>query len=302
MISLCQLCLFAWASLTPVKEFVETQAKVCTYQVPSEWGGHSFSYRLLQTGKAQAQEFPLLVWLHGYGDYEYDLENVGQLKYIDELFPDSATAEQTPLYLLAVQLPRELGKWTYDFGPKPGDDGLAVVEQIVSQVIADHPIDEDRIYAVGISGGGSAAWSLAIRYPDRYAAIAPLASKGLLSGSIEPGQPFPQAIWAFHGSGDDPRHVQSTVDRFGRAGANVHLTLIPGAAHNCWTRAMKDYQLLGWLLAQRRDRRAWWQRPGRTPWPRADLLAQLTLPLAMSLAIALEIRRQHRRRSRPATG
>ena len=35
-------------------------------------------------------------------------------------------------------------------------------------------VDEDRIFATGISRGGHLAWDLALRFPDRFAAIAPM--------------------------------------------------------------------------------------------------------------------------------
>lgn len=35
-------------------------------------------------------------------------------------------------------------------------------------------VDEDRVYAMGISRGGHLTWDLALRFPDRFAAIAPM--------------------------------------------------------------------------------------------------------------------------------
>ena len=59
-------------------------------------------------------------------------------------------------------------------------------------------------------------------------------------------------IWAFHSENNKPEGDRETISHLQRKGGCCHLTEIPGAEHNCWFRAFKDYNPLEWLLAQRR--------------------------------------------------
>ena len=42
-------------------------------------------------------------------------------------------------------------------------------------------VDEDRVYLTGLSMGGGGTWHLGLRYPDRFAAIAPVCAVGDVS-------------------------------------------------------------------------------------------------------------------------
>ncbi|MFQ6096694.1 MAG: prolyl oligopeptidase family serine peptidase [Armatimonadota bacterium] len=53
--------------------------------------------------------------------------------------------------------------------------GEVDVMRVLEEVRRDYNIDSDRIYATGGSMGGTGSWTLAVHYPDVFAAIAPIA-------------------------------------------------------------------------------------------------------------------------------
>ena len=71
----------------------------------------------------------------------------------------------------------------YGRGEVAGYNGLA--EQDVLRAMDDvkraYNVDEDRVYLTGLSMGGGGTWHLGLRYPDLFAAIAPVCAVGDLS-------------------------------------------------------------------------------------------------------------------------
>ncbi len=79
-----------------------------------------------------------------------------------------------------------------------GIDDIAFVEALVAQLKATFCIDEDAVYATGISNGAEMASLAACKLPGVFAAIAPVA------GIVFPGCEGPGvAVIAFHGTADD---------------------------------------------------------------------------------------------------
>jgi len=62
-------------------------------------------------------------------------------------------------------------------------------------------------------------------------------------------------VWGFNGEKDEtvpPALMASMVDAVRTAGGAAHLTIIPGAGHDCWTQAYSTDALWTWLFAQKR--------------------------------------------------
>ncbi len=85
--------------------------------------------------------------------------------------------------------------------------------QAIRWVRRHYNVDENRVYATGISRGGHLAWDLALRFPDRFAAIAPMVGGPRLN--IAQGQNnlrylenvAHMPIRDLQGLGDDPRMI-----------------------------------------------------------------------------------------------
>ena len=104
----------------------------------------------------------------------------------------------------------------------------------------------------GLSLGGDASWDLAMNYPDRFAAIAPMTGEGDVSDAA---RIIHVPIWAFQGQKDhivNPNSVIMMVDALRKAGGHPHLTLYPDLDHNCWDTAYASDALYTWLFAQKR--------------------------------------------------
>jgi predicted peptidase len=100
--------------------------------------------------------------------------------------------------------------------------------------------------------GGFGTWTLALRHPDRFAAIIPLCGGG---DPADAARLKDLPIWAFHGLKDTNVPVRRTtemIEAIRKAGGHPHLTLDPEASHDCWTHAYTNEALYTWLFAQRR--------------------------------------------------
>ena len=55
---------------------------------------------------------------------------------------------------------------------------LKIVLGILDETLAAYPVDSQRVYLTGLSMGGYGAWDLAVRFPERFAAVAPICGGG----------------------------------------------------------------------------------------------------------------------------
>lgn len=135
--------------------------------------------------------------------------------------------------------------------------------------------DRNRTSLTGMSRGGYGTWSLALREPMRFSALAPVCG-GITPPGTRPdldslrvestraaADPFAEAAqrlrgipsWIFHGARDDvvpPEQSRRMHAALRAAGADVRYTEFPDANHNSWDAAYRSEALWAWLLAQRR--------------------------------------------------
>jgi predicted peptidase len=118
----------------------------------------------------------------------------------------------------------------------------------LDEVIAEYRIDEQRIYLTGLSMGGFGTWRLAMAYPDRFAALAPVCGGG------DPDQAHLVAhlpTWVFHGAKDDVVSIENSkkmVAALKKAGCDVKFTIYPDAGHDSWTETYNNPELYDWFL------------------------------------------------------
>jgi predicted peptidase len=121
-------------------------------------------------------------------------------------------------------------------------------------------VDRGRIYLTGLSLGGFGAWSLGLRHPDRFAALAPICGGGRIADIVTAARQQPEAlrrlgVWAFHGANDRVVPVEESermVAGLKQAGvSDVKLTVYPDVAHDSWTATYANPELYRWFLQHR---------------------------------------------------
>ena len=275
------------ASLFDMFTPMEYQADHGPYQ------GESFHYRLFQPRKLTPElEYPLLIWASGYGEKGDD--NFAQLRHLHYVFQDPQTGEHADFFCLVMQVPDRYGEWV-DAERTSGD--LADVLMLLSKDVQDRfPVDPDRIYLSGVSSGGSVCWELVQRYPEAFAAVAPIASGGGGTNRERLASIAKVPIWAFHCSRDPLTpigNVQQTVRTLSDLGGNVYLTIVDSDYHDSWTSAFQEHRLMDWFLMQRRGQRCWWP-PGWIPFRIQELAFFVGVPLVLVVAVVSEKKRRRK--------
>ena len=191
--------------------------------------------------------WPLIVWFHGRGEAGND--NQQQLAWLELMLEHSG--RPFPACVVALQRPSPSPRWlTYCPG---SEDAFELLDEVLTDVVAHHAIDPDRVILCGISSGGSAVWAYAKRHPHRFSALAPLATT-VVPEQVEGLTSIP--IWAFQSAADGDASVENVgqfVDRLRQQGGPAHLTIVKSQTHDCWTQAFKDYGLTEWMLSQLRQ-------------------------------------------------
>ncbi len=80
-------------------------------------------------------------------------------------------------------------------------DDVGFVAELLDRLPTQYPVDEDRIYATGMSNGGMMAHRIGVELADRIAAIAPVA--GALQQDDPPAPSRPVPVLHFHGLLDE---------------------------------------------------------------------------------------------------
>ena len=132
--------------------------------------------------------FPLILFLHGAGETGKDGKKQSEvglgpaIKKQEKSFPFIAVFPQSQ-------------KRTWQAESLDAQRAL----DILSEVRKKYNVDDKRIYLSGLSMGGYGTWSLATKYPDRWAAIVPICGGG------DPKQAAKLKdipCWCFHGDKD----------------------------------------------------------------------------------------------------
>ncbi len=223
--------------------------------------GAKLPYRLLQPANIEpGKKYPLVIFLHGAGERGSD--NKAQLKHGVGAFARADSREQFPCFVFAPQCPKDKKwvdmEWGGATGTAPADPGATQTLMLaaVAAIEKEFPIDPDRIYVTGLSMGGYATWDLITRHPQKFAAAIPVCGGG---DKEKAAAATPVPVWAFHGLADNvvlPVRSQDMVAGLRAAGGTAALTEFPGVAHDSWTMAYSEPNLLHWLFAQRRGQPA----------------------------------------------
>jgi predicted peptidase len=188
-------------------------------------------------GKDSKRKWPLMMFLHGAGERGSNLEVVkkhGPPKLIVQ-------GKSFDFIIVSPQCPNDL------WWPEQTDTLINLLDEIEKK----YRVDTEKVYLTGLSMGGFGTWSLACRYPQRFAAIAPICGGGeRYAGYRLKNIP----VWAFHGAKDNIVPVEKSkemVEAVRKAGGEAKLTVYPDADHDSWTQTYNNPELYEWFLSHK---------------------------------------------------
>jgi len=122
---------------------------------------------------------------------------------------------------------------------------------ILDNVQHNYRVNVDKTYLSGLSYGGFGTWYMASKYPQRFAAIAPVVGWGHPS-LMAPIAKHQLPIWQFAGGRDSAVNIQyfyAGLDELEKLGHdNVRFTVHEDKGHDAWTRVYSGDDLYQWLL------------------------------------------------------
>lgn len=126
----------------------------------------------------------------------------------------------------------------------------ADIDALLNEVVKTYNVDQKRIYITGYSMGGYGTWSVISRFPNWFAAAAPIAGGGN-SRTICSAKNV--SVLAFHGDKDSVTPYSGSkrlVDALVDCGATARLETFKGGDHWIWPAIYKDKRLYDWFLTQ----------------------------------------------------
>lgn len=183
--------------------------------------------------------WPLMLFLHGAGETGTDIEKV-KVHGPPKLLGEAEKRKEWPFITVSPQnLPGS--RWT------PSQLIL-----LLDEIEKNYKVDKQRVYITGLSMGGFGTWNMLARYPDRFAAGAPICGGGS-TADVKPYLEKP--IWVFHGAKDNVVRVNLSTDLVdaikAAGGTKVKLTIYPELQHDSWTVTYENPELYKWLLEQK---------------------------------------------------
>jgi predicted peptidase len=210
------------------------------------------------------RRWPTLLFLHGTreaGEELSQLNKCGPARIIQEGVPEQGSSHslsqaanllRDEFIIVSPRCPRSIG-WEAD-----------ALIALLDDISTTYRVDGKRVYATGISMGGFGTWSVGLRHPDRFAAIAPVSGGGDL---VDVGTGLPAKypalhslpIWVFHGAKDtqvplsEAERMISAVKRVSR-NEDIQLSAYPDTGHDAQTESQtySNPELYRWLLAHSR--------------------------------------------------
>jgi len=180
--------------------------------------------------------WPTILFLHGAGERGDDLGILVRIALPMVL----EERDDFPFIVISPQCPKDQ-RWSNEF-----------LITLLDDIVARYRVDPNRIYLTGLSMGGYGTWSLALEYPDRFAAFAPVCGWGE-SQLVDRVKDIP--LWAFHGELDTSVPIErgkEVVEALEKIGGNVKATFYLGRGHDCWHETYNDPILYEWFLQHRR--------------------------------------------------
>lgn len=225
--------------------------------------GELFKYRIyVPANRRQDEILPVMLYLHGAGNRGDD--NESQLNGLAEIIRSNREN-----FSFIVVIPQcEIDRF-WD------EKALSNANQALDDSMSELNGDDKQIYLAGFSLGGYGVWSMAAMFPDKFAAVVPMAGRVVprssemknvssvvaeLSRASDPYEAFAKRlarvpIWIFHGADDrvvpveNSRQMNEALKNVGNT--NVRYSEVKDAGHD--PLGFQTPELYTWLKEQRRS-------------------------------------------------
>ena len=211
--------------------------------IREEFRGEEWQFPFVMYRPTQMKDnLPLVVQLHGAGEAGNGMDELCKV----DVYGFSHLLTEEADYQCIFVMP-QYGGGTFWPAEVPN------IYAFICSVMQKYNVDEKRVYLTGLSMGGYGTWYTAQRYPNLFAAIAPVCGAGIVWLSFV----LDMDIWAFHGSEDEvvlPTETTNMIHQIRKWGVNkkeVKMTILDNVEHNAWDYAYTP-ELLEWLLSKSR--------------------------------------------------
>ena len=203
-------------------------------------------------GDDRERRYPLIYFLHGSGDDDYDSTFVTSFGLPAVL----ALGEQPDDFEFVVVSPQASPGTTWYSGNQP-----RVVDALLEEMLDTYLIDPARVYLTGLSMGGFGSWHIASHNPERYAAMASLSGSGYQQAETPPAnfscRLSDVPVWVIHGEQDMIAQYDAIVAQVEAwedlCDSEVKMTTYPDEGHfGAYEIAYRDPALYDWLLSHSR--------------------------------------------------
>jgi len=186
----------------------------------------------------KGERYPVLLQLHGAGTRGITLAEYAQSKS----FSDMIKASNDALIIVAPHCTAD--SWF---------DKFETLIRFANWLSTAPFTDTERLYLMGGSMGGYAAWQLAMSQPQQFAAMIPICGGGMYWNA---SRLVNVPVWAFHGAKDTtvfPEESKKMVEKLQRKGAEAKLTIYPENAHDAWNDTFANPEVFAWLLSHKKQ-------------------------------------------------
>ena len=184
---------------------------------------------------------PLIIYLHGAGETGISLQKLKERDLV-HCVKGNIGKEDFP-FIVVCPL-------TNKHGWEP-QTVILLLEDFIADKSKRWRVNERKAYLTGFSMGGFGTFRTACAYPERFAAIAPVAGGGDLDDA---GKLVSVPTWAFHGDADDvvPFECSSRIIEaiYNTGNKNAKLTMLEEAGHGITGEVYTRPELYIWLSQQ----------------------------------------------------
>ena len=184
-------------------------------------------------------KWPVIYFFHGIGEKGSNLNvllDYGVLDYIE-------AGGSIPAIVIAPQCPAE-SHWADTDVEEPR------LKAFIEENNGKYNIDQNRIYATGLSMGGRCTWKQVLAMPDTFAAAVVVCGR---TNTYDFSEILDMPIWMFHGAMDDTVAFQNinriVSELYEQEHRYFKLTVYPYLSHDVWTTTYAKPEVYEWMLS-----------------------------------------------------